>query len=408
MHTLNRLIVVCAMLLVALPAAGVGLFAAVSGERLNMEEELQNAINTAAVGYRQRGGLQSTQAKAEETMRQYKQELASLRRRKRALRLKLGSILRQIDETEFQLGAPLTDTGAIAGLIDERTNELTSLVLAAYRWERRGDDSAALLLTQTPAERAVGEREMTRRRDEMVFSIRALSGALTLRGSFEEDYAELEALRAQADMAQAAYDDAATAKAQADAQLEQIKQITADVHADVLRLQASLARIDARLKSKAERALIEKGLMDPETARKKAASAVVRFLWPVYGPISAGFQDVDYKEHFGVPHQAVDIVVPQSTPVAASSDGVVFLVRDGGATGYTYVLIGHRDGYATLYGHLSATTVKAGEEVNAGQTIGLSGGKPGTRGAGPMTTGSHLHFEVLKDGVHVNPKTVLP
>ncbi len=131
------------------------------------------------------------------------------------------------------------------------------------------------------------------------------------------------------------------------------------------------------------------------------------FLWPVTGPISAGYLDVAYRAVFGVPHRGMDIAVPQTTPVRTVADGLVFAVKDGGTTGYSYILIGHRNGYASLYGHVSTSFVKSGEIVSIGQMIALSGGKPGTHGAGYMTTGSHLHLEITKNGVHVNPASVL-
>ena len=191
-------------------------------------------------------------------------------------------------------------------------------------------------------------------------------------------------------------------------QLVENRRIMAEVHEHVLELQGDLARIDARLRQKAGRALVEKGLLAADDVRHAAAASAQAFSWPVYGQISAGFKNKPYVARFGVEHYGADIVVPQGTPVGAAADGVVFLVRDGGESGYTYILIGHRDGYATLYGHLSETSVLAGQEVSAGQTIGLSGGKPGTHGAGPMTTASHLHFEVIQNGVNVDPLTVLP
>jgi murein DD-endopeptidase MepM/ murein hydrolase activator NlpD len=132
------------------------------------------------------------------------------------------------------------------------------------------------------------------------------------------------------------------------------------------------------------------------------------FVWPVTGPISAGYLDADYERVFHIPHRAIDIAVPQGTAIKAITDGIVFAVRDGGAMGYSYILIGHQSGFASLYGHVSLALVKAGDTVHLGQTIGLSGGQPGTHGAGHMTTGPHLHLEMMKGGEHVNPFTVLP
>jgi murein DD-endopeptidase MepM/ murein hydrolase activator NlpD len=193
-------------------------------------------------------------------------------------------------------------------------------------------------------------------------------------------------------------------------QLAEVKRTVADVHAQVLALQSQLARIDARLRRGAERTLIEKGLLDGKEGEHSDGkiAAAVGFNWPAYGRVSAGFHNAAYFAHFRVPHEGMDIVVSQGSPVYSAADGVVFVVKDGGATGYTYVLIGHRDGFATLYGHLSTVSVYPGQDVAKGQVIGRSGGMPGTPGAGLMTTAPHLHFEVISRGVNINPATVLP
>lgn len=194
--------------------------------------------------------------------------------------------------------------------------------------------------------------------------------------------------------------------ARAEEGLTSVKAITKDVHDQVLLLQRALSRIDAQLRTRAERALLEKGLLSEVERRTHAAAPSLQ--WPVEGPVSAGFKNADYLAHFGVPHLGTDIAVTQGTIVRSALDGIVFLVRDGGEKGYTYVLVGHRDGYATLYGHLSVTSVVAGQRVSAGEEIGRSGGTPGTYGAGPMTSGAHLHFELIKDGANVDPLSVLP
>lgn len=189
----------------------------------------------------------------------------------------------------------------------------------------------------------------------------------------------------------------------------EIKRVFEEVHNQVMRMQGELARIDAKMRAKAERKLIEKGLIAPKPS--DGSSGVVpftpSFMWPAYGGITATFMQPSYVQVFGIPHRGMDIAVAQGSPIVASADGVVFLARDGGHRGYSYVLIGHRGGYATLYGHLSSISVSTGQDIRAGQVIGLSGGTPGSYGAGPTTTGPHLHFEVIKSGVHVNPQSVL-
>lgn len=131
--------------------------------------------------------------------------------------------------------------------------------------------------------------------------------------------------------------------------------------------------------------------------------------WPVSPGrgISAYFHDASYVKVFGVNHQAIDIPTHQGTPIRAPEDGVAYKVRDNGY-GYSYLIIAHKGGFMTVYGHVSEFRVEEGEKVYRGQTIALSGATPGTKGAGYMTTGAHLHFEVLKGGKHVDPLDYLP
>lgn len=132
---------------------------------------------------------------------------------------------------------------------------------------------------------------------------------------------------------------------------------------------------------------------------------VENFEWPVLPAlgISAGFKDESYFARFGINHNAIDIPTDQLTPVKAALAGKVLKAHDGGNTGYSYLQLAHRDGFSTVYGHLYAFRVKEGDVIQQGQIIGLSGGALGTNGAGRLTTGPHVHFEILKDGKYVNP-----
>ncbi len=126
---------------------------------------------------------------------------------------------------------------------------------------------------------------------------------------------------------------------------------------------------------------------------------------PVQG-ISAYFMDPSYYAFWGLQHYAIDIPAPQGTPMHAPADGYVAKYSDAGL-GYSYILLYHGNGLSTVFGHASACYVAEGSNVKRGDVIGLSGGMPGSRGAGFMTTGPHLHFEVRINGNPVDPMKYL-
>ncbi len=116
------------------------------------------------------------------------------------------------------------------------------------------------------------------------------------------------------------------------------------------------------------------------------------FVWPAGGRITQRF--VWY-------HPGIDIANQAAPNILAADSGKV--VGAGWLDGYGYgnrVIIDHGNGYRTLYGHLSSVYVVAGQTVARGAPIG----RMGSTG---RSTGIHLHFEVLRNGVHINPLSVL-
>ena len=89
-------------------------------------------------------------------------------------------------------------------------------------------------------------------------------------------------------------------------------------------------------------------------------------------------------------HAGVDIAVSAGVPVYAAADGVV--IRAGYDQGYGWMVeIRHRAGFTTRYAHLSKVWVSAADSVLIGEHLG-------NVGCSGIATGSHLHFEVRKNG----------
>ena len=114
------------------------------------------------------------------------------------------------------------------------------------------------------------------------------------------------------------------------------------------------------------------------------------FAYPARGKITSGF-----GRRWGKNHNGIDIALPIGTPVKAADGGTVTFSGRQGTYGYL-VIIDHGAGYTSYYGHNSKNMVSKGDKVHKGQTIALSGNTG-------RSTGPHLHFEVRKFGVPVNP-----
>ncbi|WP_110953644.1 peptidoglycan DD-metalloendopeptidase family protein [Anaerosinus massiliensis] len=118
------------------------------------------------------------------------------------------------------------------------------------------------------------------------------------------------------------------------------------------------------------------------------------FIRPATGVVSSPF-----GARWGRMHEGIDIADDLGTPIRAALAGKVTYAGWLGAYGYA-IMLEHREGYSTLYGHLQSMHVVKDEFVNRGQVIGEMGNTGNS-------TGPHVHFEVRHRGELINPENVL-
>jgi murein DD-endopeptidase MepM/ murein hydrolase activator NlpD len=139
---------------------------------------------------------------------------------------------------------------------------------------------------------------------------------------------------------------------------------------------------------------------DSEKTKDHPVKGKLVLSWPLRGPITSGFgvRTHPFSGHKKF-HCGLDIGAEVGTPVRAAGDGTV--IYSGWKEVYgNIIVISHKNDYITVYGHNSKNLVDVNEKVRKGQKIALSG-KTGA------VTGAHLHFEIRKGMVPLNPVRIL-
>lgn len=134
------------------------------------------------------------------------------------------------------------------------------------------------------------------------------------------------------------------------------------------------------------------------TGRRRSSPPTVPTGWPVeYGTVTV---TAEFGASRGsVRHQGIDLAAPAGTPVRATADGTVIVAERQKRYGRT-VVVDHGGGFRTRYAHLKRIETKQGRRVRRGDVIGRVG-KSGN------ASGAHLHYEVLRNGVPVDPRPYL-
>ncbi len=167
-----------------------------------------------------------------------------------------------------------------------------------------------------------------------------------------------------------------------------------NAHKKLVRLMhQSLDNLDTAISVETE----EKNELFKFLENQKSILACTPSIWPAKGWPNDGFgyrkSPFTGKKEF---HQGLDISARKGSPVIAPADGYISIAGKSSSLG-NYITISHGYGYKTRYGHLSKILVTKGQAVKRGEEIALIGSTG-------RSTGPHLHYEVYRNDVPVNPK----
>lgn len=133
-----------------------------------------------------------------------------------------------------------------------------------------------------------------------------------------------------------------------------------------------------------------------EVPKKPATNAQAAFLLPVQGRIVSEFG----PKSGGLHNDGINIAAPRGTPILATADGEIAYAGDGLPGFGNLILIRHDDGWTSAYAHADSMSVKRGDQVKRGDTIG-------TVGSTGSVTEPQLHFELRKHDKAVDPKPLV-
>ena len=226
---------------------------------------------------------------------------------------------------------------------------------------------------------------------------RVIDDLKALQVRIDEARQSLEGSRAEA---QAVRDELAAKKRELDTQRTEANKVIQQIAAAEEETEATLDEMEAeqkRIQQEIER--LNRELQAQLAAEGKShQSNPGGYIWPVNSRyITSTMGGRQSPGGIGsTNHQGTDIGrVGYTSPIYAAKAGTVIVSQRSSSYG-EYVVISHGSGNTTLYGHMSSRKVSVGQYVNQGDVIGITGSTGNS-------TGPHLHFEVVENGVRVNP-----
>jgi murein hydrolase activator len=371
-----------------IPCAGVCLVLAVSLDAQAPADRGQ----AEALARRAADRLVSLQHEAESLAAQERTLLVDLRRLEveREIRVEqLARIGRDAASVQDKLTAARTQADRLQGDAERQRPDVEARMVQLYKMGRAG---YWRLLLDVNDLRELGRAYRTAAalgridRDRVEEHRRTLTSLTEERGKLQARAAELAALQKKAADARAAADRAVAARAALVKSIDERRDLNAQLTGELQEAQHRLATLDGGSGRGAASSAPTVGL--PLRPFQGALP------WPADGVVSARFGRQPLRSPGPAVRNGIEISLPEGQPIHAVHEGLVAFADPFSGYG-NLVILEHADKSYSLYGHLAGLSVKRGDRVAAGATVGLAGRNP----AGNPS----LYFELRVDGKPVDP-----
>jgi murein DD-endopeptidase MepM/ murein hydrolase activator NlpD len=369
------------------------------------EQRIQELRDLVGEASQQEAGLLNEIADIESRLDDLDKSVTDLTRQSAAAQRRLAAAERKLQKAQADQDAALRRLGAVQAQVDASRQAMNQTVAAMYT--RGTSEEQALYVALV--EGASNPQELFSAQRYVAGTIKADRRDLDHFIALKDDADRLKReVDAQAEEIRAGRDQEAAERDRLDGLKNEALANRAAAKSEEDRQQDLLKEVQAKksdFQSELNALQVESGavgdfLRQVQAGQKLAPRKRHTFKAPVPGPISSPFGMRihpilgDARMHTGI-----DFAVGTGYPIKAAGPGVVVWAGPRGGYGNA-VIIDHRNGLATLYGHQSRVNVAVGDKVSTGQVVGFVG-QTG------LATGPHLHFEVRELGDPVDPMLYL-
>lgn len=381
------------------------------------QDEIETLITEA-------NGIQEQQIALEEQIIEYSDKIAAALEEKAALDAEIAQIEAEVASLEAQI-ADCEERIAVTTRELEEANAKEEEKYEQFRQRVRAMEEQGRVNYWMILFRATSFTDFLTRLDfvteimeadqRVMDELRALQTQISAkRAELEEEYLELNEATAECEEKKAELDvqreaanqviiELEASRAEAESDRDILVEEAERIQADILRLSEQLAREEEEARIRAEQEAAEayramRARMSAELDDFVISEGAGGYIWPVNSRrITSTFGGRASPGGIGsTNHKGIDIGgVGYGTAVHAAKGGTVIISQYSSSYG-NFVVVSHGSGNTTLYAHMSARLVEAGQAVAQGDILGLTGSTG-------HSTGPHLHFEITENGTRINP-----